>query len=92
MIHLPPQKSSAQAASQPAVAPGDSMLAFVPEGTPRSVAEYIAALIPGAVAFRIFLRPSLLSFMGQSNSLVSIVFLPVIRIMPILAGVVPPLV
>jgi len=91
---LPPQKSSTQAASQPAVAPGDSMLAFVPEGTPRSVAEYIAALIPGAVLlFAFFLAAELaVLLMGQANSLVSIAFLPVICIMPILAGVVSTLV
>ncbi len=70
------------------------MLTFVPEGTPRSVAEYIVAMLPGAILlFAFFLAAEMaVLLMGKDNDLVSISFLPVVCIMPILAGIVSTLV
>ena len=66
------------------------MLSFVPAGMARSVAEYIAALVPGAVLlFAFFLAAeAAMIFLGTGSSILSLAFVPVICIMPILAGVV----
>ena len=67
----------------------ESMLAFVPAGIGRSIAEYFVALIPGAVlllAFFLAAEGAVIVFAGQD--IMAIAFLPVACIVPILSGVV----
>lgn len=67
----------------------ESMLAFVPAGVGRSIAEYLAALIPGAVllfAFFLAAEGAVILFAGQD--IMALAFLPVACIVPILSGVV----
>ncbi|MCX6772926.1 MAG: hypothetical protein NTV88_04110 [Candidatus Micrarchaeota archaeon] len=73
----------------------ESKLSFIPVGMPRSIAEYFAAMIPGAILlFAFFLAAeAAMMFLGGSNGgILSIAFLPVICIMPILSGVVSTLI
>lgn len=89
-------------AKQPTAEEQESMLTFVPAGTGRSVAEYIAAMIPGAVLlFAFFLAAeAAMVALGCANpnncptggSILPVAFVPVICIMPILAGVVSTLI
>ena len=83
------------AAKQPTAEEQESLLSFVPAGTARSVAEYIAAMIPGAILlFAFFLAAeAAMIFIGQgTSSMLSFAFLPVICIMPVLSGVVSTLI
>lgn len=56
---------------------------------PRSIAEYLASIIPGAALLFVFFLAAEGStlFFGE-NSLMAATFLPVVCIMPILSGVV----
>jgi len=67
----------------------ESMLAFVPAGAGRSLAEYTAGLIPGAVllfAFFLAAEGAVILFAGQD--IMALAFLPVACIVPLLSGVV----
>ena len=67
----------------------DSALSFVPAGMPRSIAEYIAALIPGALLlFIFFVGAEAVMMLLPGQDILSVIFLPVVCIMPILAGAV----
>lgn len=70
----------------------ESVISFVPAGMARSFAEYIIALIPGAVLLFAFFLAAEAAMIFIGGDLLSIAFLPVICIMPILAGVVSTLV
>ena len=73
----------------------DSKLSFVTAGMPRSIAEYFAAMIPGAIllfAFFLAAEAAMMFIGGSNSSILSIAFVPVICIMPILAGVVSTLI
>lgn len=59
---------------------------------PRSIAEYIVALIPGAVLLFAFFVAAGSAVAILKNDLLSIAFLPVICLLPILSGVVSTLV
>ena len=84
---------TAAPAKQPAEGEADrSMLSFIPAGMPRSVAEYLVAAVAGAVLlFAFFLLAEMAIYLFNStgqNALISIVFLPVICIMPVISGAV----
>ena len=65
-----------------------SALSFVPEGVPRSVAEYAVALMPGAILLEVFFIAAQATIVFVEGSLLSIVFIPVICVVPFLSGVV----
>jgi len=85
---LPAQKQAAQREEKDDKGSGGSLLSFVPEGMPRSVAEYLVALLPGAVLLFAFFLAAELAVVFIGGPLLSLAFLPVICVMPILAGVV----
>lgn len=67
------------------------MLSFVPEGMMRSIAEYVAALVPGAVLlFAFFIAAQLMVIM--LGDILAVSYFLAACIMPILAGVVSTLV
>lgn len=66
----------------------ESMVSFVPAGMARSMVEYLAALIPGAILLFAFFLAAEAALLFIGGDLLSIAFLPVICIMPILTGVV----
>ena len=68
------------------------MLSFVPAGMPRSIVEYIAALIPGALLLFIFFVGAEAAMLLVGQDILAVIFLPVVCIMPILAGAVSTLV
>lgn len=70
------------------------MLTFIPAGLPRRIAEGIAAVIPGALLLFIFfaVAEGAVFFMGKQSELISIIFVPVICILPVFAGMVSALV
>ena len=69
------------------------MLSFIPAGAPRSIVEYLLAVIPGAVLlFAFFVAAAALVYFMTGNQLVTFSYLPVVCIMPILAGLVSTLV
>lgn len=70
----------------------ESVLSFVPPGMPRSVAEYIVAVIPGALLLFIFFIGAEGAMILVNQDILSVIFLPVVCIMPILAGAVSTLV
>jgi hypothetical protein len=71
----------------------ESLLSFVPKGMPRSIAEYLCALIPGSILlFAFFVAAEVAVIFLPGGDLLSASFLPVICIMPILSGVVSTLV
>ena len=59
---------------------------------PRSIAEYFAATLPGAILLFAFFLAAEMAGIVLKNDLLAIAFLPVVCIMPILAGVVSTLV
>lgn len=68
------------------------MLSFIPEGTPRSVAEYLIAALAGAVLlFAFFLLAEMAGVLFKSD-IIAIVFVPVICIMPVISGAVSTLI
>ncbi|MCX8197749.1 MAG: hypothetical protein N3F07_00940 [Candidatus Micrarchaeota archaeon] len=92
MILLP----SAKQASASTQAPLKPMLHFLPEGLPRKAAEFLVAIIPGAIllfAFFIAAEATVAIFTGEKgNSFMSVIFLPVICLLPLLSGVVSALI
>jgi hypothetical protein len=77
--------------------PQSSAFSFVPQGYPRSIVEYIAATIPGAVLLFAFFVASestvlFLSTGGKPNDAMLVTFLPVICLIPVLSGAVSALV
>lgn len=66
----------------------DSMLSFVPAGMPRSIVEYIVALIPGALLLFIFFVGAEAAMLLVDQDILAVIFLPVVCVMPILAGAV----
>ena len=70
----------------------DSVISFVPAGIGRSIVEYLVALIPGAVLLFAFFLAAEAAMLFIGGDILAIAFLPVICIMPILAGVVSTLV
>ncbi|HIH19052.1 TPA: hypothetical protein HA225_03670 [Candidatus Micrarchaeota archaeon] len=93
MVNLPARTTQVQPSSPKEEE--ESMLSFVPKGMPRSIAEYLAALLPGSILlFAFFVAAEVaVIFLGEGNgNLLALSFLPVICIMPILSGVVSTLV
>lgn len=71
----------------------ESMLSFIPAGIGRSIAEYLAALIPGAVLlFAFFLAAEGAVIVFPEQGFMTLAFLPVACIVPLLSGVVSTLV
>jgi len=68
------------------------MLSFVPVGMPRSIAEYIAAVIPGAILLFVFFIAAESAMVLIKEDILAVVFIPVVCIMPILSGAVSTLV
>ena len=68
------------------------MLSFVPVGIPRSIAEYIAAVIPGAILLFVFFIAAESAMVLIKEDILAVVFIPVVCIMPILSGAVSTLV
>lgn len=68
------------------------MLSFVPVGYARSIAEYIAAVIPGALLLFIFFIAAESAMVLIKEDILAVVFIPVVCIMPILSGAVSTLV
>lgn len=92
VVNLPVQKqqTQSQAASQKEE---ESLLSFVPKGIARSIAEYIAALLPGSILlFAFFVAAEVAVLFLPGGDLLAASFLPVICIMPLLSGVVSTLV
>lgn len=85
---LPAQKI----AEKPAASEERSMLSFVPAGLARSIAEYVAASVPGAALLFAFFVLALIAKLAIKNDLLAFAFLPVICIMPVLSGAVSTLV
>ena len=84
---MPAQKQQPQATSQKE--DEASMLSSVPKGMPRSIAEYLVALLPGSILlFAFFFAAEVAVLFLPGGDLLSAAFLPVICIMPILSGVV----
>jgi len=83
--YLPSQK---QPQPQQASSPAESKLSFIPEGIPRSIAEYIVAVIPGAILLFAFFVAAEMAMVAIGGDLLAASFLPVICVMPVLAGVV----
>lgn len=81
----------AVAAKQPSEEP-ESTLSFIPAGLMRSIAEYLAATIPGAILLFAFFLAAEGAMIFIGGDLLTIAFLPVICIMPILSGVVSTLI
>ena len=87
---MPSAKQPAPAAAH---APAEqSMLSFVPSGMPRSIAEYLVALIPCAVLLFAFFVAAESAVALLKSDLLAIAFAPVICLLPILSGVVSTLV
>ncbi len=73
--------------------PQESMLSFVPEGIPRSVAEYVVSAIPGALLLIVFfLATQGIMLMGLSGMVLTVIFVPVVCVVPALAGAISTLV
>jgi hypothetical protein len=92
-VNLPAQKPqpphTAQAKPEQQQEDEESFFSFVPAGIFRSIVEYIAALLPGAILlFAFFVAAEALVLFLPGGDLISASFLPVICIMPVLAGVV----
>ena len=62
------------------------MLSFIPAGMPRTIAEYIVATIPGAVLLFIFFVVAEGALFFTKSDIISILFLPVVCILPVFAG------
>lgn len=87
-------KSAAASSGKPAAEAGaeQSMLSFVPEGKPRSVAEYLVAAIAGAVLlFAFYLLAEMADVLFKSD-MIAVVFLPVICLMPVISGAISTLI
>ena len=82
--------TAAPAKQAPAGEADHSVLSFIPAGMPRSIVEYLVAAIAGAILlFAFFLLAEIAVFLFNrdgGNVLISVVFLPVICIMPIISG------
>ncbi|VVB98964.1 Uncharacterised protein [uncultured archaeon] len=79
------------AAKPQASAEDSSMLSFIPKGMPRSIAEYLVASIPGALLlFAFFVASEAVVAFVDPN--LAITFIPVICVVPILAGAVSTLI
>ncbi|MCX6769062.1 MAG: hypothetical protein NT051_00060 [Candidatus Micrarchaeota archaeon] len=89
MIDLSVQKPQT---STQGVSSSSSKLSFVPYGLPRSIAEYLASVIPGAILLLAFFVASESTVLFIDGSSMVVTFLPVICLMPILSGVVSALV
>lgn len=68
------------------------MLSFVPAGMVRSAAEYIAAVIPGSILLFAFFIAAEVAMVVVKDDIIVAVFLPVVCIMPLLAGAISTLV
>jgi len=85
-LQKPQQQHSGQAKEEKN---GESFFSFVPAGILRSIAEYVAAALPGSILlFAFFLAAEALVLFLPGGDLVSASFIPVICIMPLLAGVI----
>jgi len=88
---LPALKSASSSTAKsatPADARNHSLLSFVPPGIARSIAEYGLAAIAGAVLlFAFFMLAEIASVIFKSE-IISMVFLPVICVMPVISGAV----
>ena len=88
---MPAQKPQPQ--QSPQKEEDESLLSFIPKGMPRSIAEYLAALLPGSILlFSFFLAAEVAVVFLPGGDLLAAAFLPVICIMPLLCGVVSALV
>lgn len=92
MIILPSQKAQQQAQPQQPAQQDESLLSFIPAGIPRSIAEYLAALAPGAILLFAFFILAEVAVVFIGGEFLAVSFLPVVCIMPVLAGVVSTLV
>lgn len=84
----------AQKPASPNDKPQDqSMLSFIPAGMARSIAEYLVAAAAGAIPlFAFFALAQVTRAVFQTIDLIGLAFVPVICIMPIIAGAVGALV
>ena len=62
------------------------MLSFVPAGMPRTIVEFIVATIPGSVLLFLFFAVAEGALFFTKSNIISILFLPVVCIVPIFAG------
>lgn len=69
-----------------------SLFSFVPEGVPRSIVEYMASAIPGAILLFAFFVASESAVVFLGGDAMVVTFLPVVCLIPILAGMVSALV
>ena len=62
------------------------MLSFVPSGIARSIAECLVAMVPGAVLLFLFFAVAEGALFFTKSDMISILFLPVVCLLPIFAG------
>ncbi len=62
------------------------MLSFIPSGIARSAAEYLSASVAGALLLFAFFILAEVAMVAVKEALLAMVFVPVICIMPVLAG------
>ena len=62
------------------------MLKFLPVGLPRTIGECIVAMIPGAILLFAFFVVAEGALFFTKSDLISILFLPVVCLLPIFAG------
>lgn len=89
MIILPSQK---QPQSQPIPQSQESFLSFIPAGILRSIAEYLVAIIPGALLLFAFFVAAEMGMVVIGGDILAASFIPVICVTPVLSGVVSTLV
>lgn len=73
---------------QPAISKNESLFSFIPPGMLRSIAEYLVAFIPGAILLFAFFIAAQVAVVFMDGTFLSIVFIPVICIVPALSGVI----
>lgn len=80
------------AGAQSPPSPKASAFSFIPEGLPRSIAEYLASALVGAILLFAFYVASESTLIFTGEDMMAFTFLPVVCLMPVLAGAVASLV
>ena len=62
------------------------MLSFIPSGIARSIGECLVAMVPGAILLFIFFAVAEGALYFTKSDMISILFLPVVCLLPIFAG------
>ena len=81
------QSKIPQSEPHKAPAPEKPVLSFLPAGKPRSIAEHLVAALAGALLLFLFFMASELAVRFMADiPLMSVTFVPVICLLPVLAG------